>query len=255
MTGLASSFFICLWAIASWSPALHAQFKIPELTSPVVDAGGMIAAQDAEFLRQLIVRFKETHQAQIQVLTVKTLSGVPIEQAAIQVTDAWKLGDKKRDDGILLLVAAEERKIRIEVGQGLEGDIPDIKAKRIIADVMGPAFRQSGPSTGIVVGVFQIMKLIDPQFTDADGRMTDEMSSPVAERRPRSLIQKYQNIFIFIFMIVIFFLNFLKPGGGGFYRGGRGGWGGGGFGGGGRGGGGWSGGGGGFSGGGSSGDW
>lgn len=249
MNLLASSFFICVLAISSWSQNLHAQFVVPELTSPVVDAGGMISARDADFLRQLIIRFKENHQAQIQVLTVKTLSGVPIEQASIQVTDHWKVGDKKRDDGVLLLVAAEEHKIRIEVGQGLEGDIPDIKAKRIIADVMVPAFRQNSPSQGIVIGVFQIMKLIDPQFTAGDGEI---VRAP--ERETKGLFRKYQNLFIFIIMIVIFLLNLLRPGGGRFYGGGWGGGLGGGFGGG-RGGGGWSGGGGGFSGGGSSGDW
>ena len=254
MNLLASSFFICLMAITTWSQRLSAQFVIPDLASPVVDEGNMISARDKQFLRDLIVRFKEKHQAQIQVLTVKTLSGIPIEQASIQVTDQWKLGDKKRDDGVLLLVAAQERKIRIEVGQGLEGVIPDVKAKRIIADVMVPLFRQSGPSQGIVMGVYQILKLIDPQFADSELGETGNETSFQEDKQ--TLFQKYQNLFILLFVILIIILNNLRPGGGRRFYGG--GWGGGGFGGGfggGSGGGGWSGGGGGFSGGGSSGDW
>lgn len=248
----AVSFFAFVFLLGS--PSVRAQFLVPELTSPVVDEANIISGKDERALRDLLHLFKKDHQAQIQVLTVRTLGGVSIEQAAIQVVDQWKLGDQKRDDGVLILVAAEERKIRIEVGQGLEGVIPDVIAKRIISDVMIPVFRQSSPSQGIVVGVYQVLLAIDPNFKAVSSGSPDSFESD-----ERTIVQKYEGLFILIFIGIFFLLNLFGPRGpGGRFRGGIGGWGGvGGFGGGfgGSGGGGWSGGGGGFSGGGASGNW
>ena len=224
----------------------QAEFRVPPLTSPVEDLAGIISTQDEKTLRALIREFQSQNKAQFQVLTVKSLEGMPIEQASIQVTDQWKVGDAKRDDGVLFLIAAVDRKIRIEVGQGLEGVLPDIKTKRIIEDVMVPVFRQSSPSQGILVGVYQAMKTVNEEF-HATGTKGGEYQTP---RKKESL----KTILIFlIFVVIAIFGRFINPRGGG-----RGGFYGGGFGGGGFGGGsggGWSGGGGGFSGGGSSGSW
>jgi uncharacterized protein len=227
----------------------RAEFKVPPLTGPVVDNGELITAHDENLLNSLIRQFQQTHQVQLQILTVSSLEGESIEQASIQVTDAWKLGDKKRDDGLLIFVAADERKIRIEVGQGLEGVIPDAIAHRVIADVMVPLFRQGNSSQAIVLGSYQLMKIIDHDFS---GDETLQKYNP----DHRTLFERYEGLFVLLFVLLILFLNMLTPrsgryrGGGGWWMGGGGGWGGGGFGGGG-----WSGGGGGFSGGGASGGW
>lgn len=240
------AFSFCLFALVA-----HAEFKVPALTGPVVDNGELITPRDEELLGELIRKFQEKHQVQMQVLTVPTLDGETIEQASIKVTDSWKLGDKKRDDGLLIFVAADERKIRIEVGQGLEGVIPDVIAHRVITDVMIPLFRQGNSSQAIVLGTYQLMKILDHDFS---GEESLEKYNP----DQRTLFQRYEGFFILLFVLLILFLNMLSPrgrrGGGGWWiGGGGGGWGsGGGFGGGG---GGWSGGGGGFSGGGSSGGW
>lgn len=228
----------------------RAEFKVPALTGPVVDNGELITAHDEELLDSLIRQFQQTHRVQIQVLTVQSLEGDSIEQASIKVTDAWKIGDKKRDDGLLIFVSADERKIRIEVGQGLEGVIPDVVAHRVITDVMIPMFRQGNSSQAIVLGTYQLMKILDHDFS---GDETLQKYNP----DERTLFQRYEGLFILLFVFLILFLNMLTPrgrryrGGGGWWMGGGGGWGGGGFGGGG----GWSGGGGGFSGGGASGGW
>jgi uncharacterized protein len=242
--------FICFGLTAK------AEFIVPELTSPVVDEANIITGKDERALRDLLYLFKKNHQAQVQILTVRNLGGASIEQAAIQVVDQWKIGDKLRDDGLLILVAAEERKIRIEVGQGLEGIIPDVVAKRIVSDIMIPVFRQSSASQGIVVGTYQILLAIDPNFKSM------EAGSPESfDPDSRTIFQKYEGLFILIFIAFFFILNIFGPRGpSGRLRRGLGGWGGagmgGGFGGGfGGGGGGWSGGGGGFSGGGASGNW
>ncbi len=248
-------FSICTLAAAAiscgYSPTAMAAFQVPSLTGPVVDNAGMITSGDEQALRQAIRQFYSQKNIQIQVLTVSTLDGTPIEQASIQVTDAWKLGDQKRDDGVLVMVAAQEKKIRIEVGQGLEGVLPDIAAKRIISDSMAPVFRQAGPSKGILIGVQRIMDTVAPELA-SEHPAEQQFAEPRKKKNLPTLI-------IIIAFIILFILRASRGhfGGGGYGGGfgsGMGGGFGGGFGGSG-GGGGWSGGGGGFSGGGSSGDW
>lgn len=224
-----------------------ADFKVPALRGPVMDQVGYLSRSDRQDLMQLIYDFNRRGKAQIQVLIVDSLGGEPIEQASIKITDQWKLGDKAKDNGVLFLISAKDRAMRIEVGQGLEGAIPDIRAKQIISDQVIPLFRAQRFSTGIVVGVHEIMVLADKEF--ADERNIQEGAS-TGKNIPVGVI-------IFL-LIVISVLGRFGGGRGRYIRGGAwgggiGGMGGGGFGGGG--GGGWSGGGGGFSGGGASGNW
>lgn len=224
----------------------NAEFKVPALTGPVMDEVGYLSRNDRQELMQLLYDFNRRGQAQIQVLIVPNLDGTTIEQASIAITDKWKLGDEKKDNGVLFLISAQERKLRIEVGQGLEGAIPDVYAKRIISDQVVPLFRANRFSAGVVVGVHEIMRLADKEFA-AENNIQESTKGgdiPVA--------------IIILVLIVISILGRFGGGRGRHMRGGYGGgFGGGGFGGGGfgGGGGGWSGGGGGFSGGGSSGSW
>lgn len=224
-----------------------AAFQVPPLTGPVVDNAHIVDARDAEYLDQLIRQVYESAQIQLQVLTVASLDGEPIEQASIAVTDKWKLGKKGSDKGVLLLVAVSDHKVRIEVGQGLEGDLPDIYASRIIREVITPRFKQGDLSGGVVAGVQNIAAVVAPDVIHMK-----------AGRRSQSLHGDNAAVVIFIiFILFIIIVNMFKPRGGGFGGFGGGYYGGGGFGGGGgfSGGGGWSGGGGGFSGGGASGGW
>jgi uncharacterized protein len=234
----------------------RAAFEVPPLTGPVVDNAGMIDSDSAAMLDSALRRIRESGGPQINVLTVPSLGDEPIESASIKVTDAWKLGGSKKDDGVLLLVALQERKIRIEVGQGFEGDLTDLDSKRIIEDVMKPYFRAGRASDGIVVGVRAIVSKVAPDALKAFG---DEPQNVQREsRRERKGIPLPLIIIIIVFLL-IFGRRGGGRGGGGFLTGlalgslsGRGGWGGGG---GSSGGGSWGGGGGGFSGGGASGSW
>lgn len=228
---------------ASWA---HAAFEVPRLTGPVVDQVGVLRPQDRRDLEAVIRDYNSQGKAQLQVLMIDSLGDMPIEEASIKITDAWKLGTAKKDNGILFLIAPNERKLRIEVGQGLEGALPDVIAKRIIADTVLPLFKARNLSAGIVVGTYQIIKYIDQEYAD------QHLSRP--ETEPTKSIPGW--VIIVILLLLLFVGRFLPASS--FRGGGRGGWGGGGFGGGsfgGGGGGGWSGGGGGFSGGGASGSW
>ncbi|MBX3017875.1 MAG: TPM domain-containing protein [Bdellovibrionaceae bacterium] len=232
----------------------EAQFTVPPLREPVQDMAGVLDAGTKSELEALIRNAHAAGKIQLQILIVPTLGGEPVEQAALKVVDAWKLGTAKGDQGALFLVAINDRKMRIEVGQGLEGDLPDVTAKRILADRVAPFFRSGNYAGGIREGTLRILAAAGDEFVEA--APTDEgMSDQVAQ---------YIHLMILVVIILLSFLGRgrrrrggLAPFLGGYYLGSGGGWSGGGGGSswGGGSGGGWSGGGGGFSGGGASGDW
>lgn len=134
---------------------------VPALTSPVTDLTGTLTPDQVATLDQELRAFSARKGSQIAILVVPTTAPEAIEQYSIRVTDAWKLGRKGADDGVLLLVAKDDRTVRIEVGYGLEGVIPDAIAKRLVAEVITPRFKQGDFFGGLQAGVQQIVKLID----------------------------------------------------------------------------------------------
>lgn len=238
---------VLCWLLLVVATTAQAEFRVPTLSGPVMDEAGYLSRQDRQALMQLLYDFNRRGKAQVQVLVVESLQGLPIEQASIQIVDKWKLGDAKKDNGVLFLISAQDRQMRIEVGQGLEGAIPDVIAKRIISDQVIPLFRSKRFSDGIVLGTHEILRYADKEFADENiaAEQSQDNSLPLG-------------IVIFLVLVVMVLGRFgggggrrLRGGGfgGGGYYGGGGGWSSGG------GGGGWSGGGGGFSGGGASGSW
>lgn len=240
--------------------AAWAAFQVPQLTGPVVDEAGILSRAAEISLENSLRHLRANGGSQLQVLTVPSLGGTPIEQASIAVTSSWKLGTSKDDRGVLFLIARDERRMRIEVGQGNEGSLTDVQSKRIIEESVTPLFRTGDFDSGVIVGVYQIARATDPEIDIApylEGAVRKSSSS-----RPRLPINGWIIFVIFAWFIIS---NILGGGGGsklrrrsGIYYGGLGGLGG--LGGGrgwssGGGGGGWSGGGGGFSGGGASGSW
>lgn len=229
----------------------EAKFAVPSLTGPVVDDAQIMNSEAKGKLEGLLRRVFERGKVQVQVLTLKSLDGAAIETASIEIVDQWKLGAEKKDNGILFLIVPAERKMRIEVGQGLEGDLPDVIARRIIGDTVAPYFREGLYDQGVLAGVVEILKYSDPE-------VLGQVGVKVQDRPQKSSRQQGLPVWVIILIFIVVVLKKLMGhGGGASFRGGRGPWGGG-FGGGGfggRGGGGWSGGGGGFSGGGASGNW
>jgi len=232
-----------------------ADFVVPALTGPVVDQAGLLSADTERQLVNLLQSLHESGGPQIQVATLPDMGGLSVEEASIRLVDQWKLGGAKADNGVLLLVAAKERRVRIEVGQGLEGDLPDARASRIVQEVILPGFRAGQPDRALVNGVYAIIHYTDPKFLETAPRVGRSGGGRGGSGRPLGALE----LFI-LFIVGIFVLIKASLGRG--FRGGRGsgiwwGGGGGGFGGGfgGSGGGSWGGGGGGFSGGGASGGW
>jgi uncharacterized protein len=114
---------------------------VPALTARVTDQAGVLSAQQKSKLESVLAAFEARKGVQIAVLTVATVVPEEIEQYSIRVVDAWKLGRQGVDDGALLLVAVEDRRVRIEVGRGLEGALTDLVSNRIIDESIVPAFR------------------------------------------------------------------------------------------------------------------
>ena len=119
----------------------------------------MLAADRAQALEQQLAAFERDTGHQVVVLTIPSLEGDPLEDFSIRVAEAWKIGKKGSDTGAILLIAQKERKLRIEVGYGLEGVLPDATANRIIRDVIVPRFRANDYGGGIEAGVNAILNV------------------------------------------------------------------------------------------------
>jgi uncharacterized protein len=271
--------------------AAQGLLPVPPVEARVLDQTGTLTAGEQADLEQRLKAFEQRKGSQIAVLMLPSTAPETIEQYSIRVAEAWKIGRGKTDDGVLLLVAKDDRTMRIEVGYGLEGALTDATSRRIIGEIITPLFRQGDYFGGLGAGLQKIMDVIDGEPLPPPDHKWDH---------PRD---RFRNVFPVLFFgvfiaagvlravlgrmggavalaglvgVVTFFLSqvllfallagvgaFLlglitgSGGGGGFGPGGFGGYGGGGFGGGGfgGGGGGFSGGGGGFGGGGASGRW
>src|SRR5580700_11247106 len=124
-----------------WAFAASADVAVPPLSGRVVDQTGTLSSDTIASLTQTLKGLELRKGTQIAVLIVPTTQPETIEQFSIRVAEAWKIGRKKIDDGAILVVAKDDRKLRIEVGYGLEGSLTDVTAKRIIDEVITPKFR------------------------------------------------------------------------------------------------------------------
>ena len=270
--------------------AVGAEVAVPP-PARVTDLTGTLPAAEQQVLRDKLEAFEKRKGSQVAVLLVPTTQPEVIEQFALRVAEQWKVGRKGVDDGALLVVAKDDRALRIEVGYGLEGALNDATAKRIIDEIVVPKFRAGDVAGGVEAGVDRILSVIDGE----------PLPAPVAKKSVGNFGGNLESLFIVGFILVVVVGGVLRsivgkvpaatlvggaagviawlivgavfaglavaviafvftlasgsmPGGGG-RRGGIGGFPGGGWGGGGGGGGSWGGGGGGFGGGGASGRW
>ena len=264
--------------------AVGAEVEIPELSHRVTDLTATLSIQQVTALENSLAAFEAKKGSQIAVLIVPTTQPEDIAQFGIRVAEAWKIGRKNVDDGVILIVAKQDRKLRLEVGYGLEGVIPDAIAKRVIAETITPLFKSGDFAGGIDAGVTQLMQLIEGEtlpepynvpsaqldegafmfilfggliagsiLSAIMGRVTGGMLAGLGSGAVAALFFGLSFAALLVAFIVFFIVGIRHTGGGGGWSSGGGGYGGGGFGGGG---GSWGGGGGGgFGGGGASGSW
>jgi uncharacterized protein len=134
---------------------------VPQLTGRVVDQTGTLSSSDIGVLNAKLQAFETRKGSQIVVLIVPTTEPETIEQFSIRVAEAWKIGRKKIDDGAILVVAKNDRHLRIEVGYGLEGILTDVTSRRIIDEIITPKFRSGDFAGGISAGVDRMISVID----------------------------------------------------------------------------------------------
>jgi uncharacterized protein len=244
------------------SAAAHAEPNFPVLTSRITDQAGLLTADDYTAIQAELAALEQKSTDQVAVVTLKSLEGYAIEDYGYQLGRKWGIGQKDKDNGILLIVAPNERKVRIEVGRGLEPIMTDAMSSLIVQNAILPEFRRGDFSAGIRAGVRDIKDVL---LGDAEA-----VNERARQTRQGNGIDFWSTVLIVFWMCVVMFVLFSvvqsiknapQAVGGRRRRGGplvvpgsSGGWGGG-WSGGGGGGGGWSGGGGGFGGGGSSGSW
>ena len=168
-------------ALALAQPAGGDLVAIPPLQAHVTDLSGTLSAGQQAQLEQQLAAFETARGSQIAILLVPTVQPEAIEQFSIRVAEAWKIGRRNHDDGVLITVAKNDRKMRIDVGYGLEGAIPDAIAKRIISETMAPKFRQGDFAGGLSGAVAQMEKLIEgeslPPPAKADRGLTGSEGS------------------------------------------------------------------------------
>jgi len=259
--------------------------SIPPLTGRVVDLNGTLSAEQKRELEASLEAFEKRKGSQIAVLITGTTFPEPIESFAMRVAEAWKIGRKGVDDGIVVVIAKSDRAMRIEVGYGLEGAVPDAIAKRLTEEEFIPKFREGDFYGGLRAGLDRLVRVIDGEPLPAPKQEAGRGSEPrsiegylvlfmaiviavggvlrtLFGRLPAATIVgagtgllAWLIVAPVVVALLVGIVGFIFTLAGGGHRGGWGGGVGGGFGGGGFGGGGFSGGGGGFGGGGASGRW
>jgi uncharacterized protein len=163
--------FLLLLCLTAW-----AVVGVPELSRRVTDLTATLSADQVAALENKLAVFETQKGSQIAVLIVPTTGSKDIAEFGIEVADLWQVGRKSIDDGVILIVAKDDRKLRLEVGYGLEGVIPDAVAKRVISETITPYFKNGDYAGGIDAGIAQLISLIggealpEPTEGPADGQ-------------------------------------------------------------------------------------
>ncbi len=164
---------LCLLLLAATSlPAL----EVPKLTGRINDYAAILAPATVDQLENSLGHFETEQSTQIVVLTIPSLEGDSLENFSLKVAEAWQIGQKGKDNGLLLLIARDDRKMRIEVGYGLEGSLTDLVSGRIIRDVITPQFRKGDFDQGVINGTAAMMAAVKGEFVAEQVRTSGEGS-------------------------------------------------------------------------------
>lgn len=165
-------------AIAAWLTLGTAfALEVPPLEGRVNDRAGLLSPDQRAHIEARLAAYENKTGHQLVLLTIPSLEGDPIRDYGMRVAEAWKLGRKDRDDGVLMIVASQDREVAFEVGYGLEGDLPDVIVGRIIRDIIAPAFRRGDWAGGITGAIDAVIGA-----TGGDGTPLPE-PAPVRPRR------------------------------------------------------------------------
>lgn len=186
----------CLVLCLLWAGASAAQIEVPALRARVTDLTATLPATQLQALESKLAAFERERGSQVAVLLVPTTQPETIEQYAIRVAEQWKLGRAQQDDGVLLLIAKADRTLRIEVGQGLEGAIPDAVAKRIIEEQMLPRLRAGDFAGGVEAGIDAILGLIRGENLPAPAQAATSVGSAFEKALPMLFVLIFAGQFL-----------------------------------------------------------
>jgi uncharacterized protein len=190
-----------VFAVAAAAGGAAAAAKdVPYLSGRVVDEAGLLSAAARQRIDGQLATFERQTGDQVAVLVVAGLGGEPLEEYSIKVAQTWKLGQKGKDNGVLLLIARDDRKMRIEVGYGLEGTLTDLQSREILDDTIRPRFREGDFDGGVERGVDGILKVLHgealpPPRPAASGASVADM--PLGQRVVFTLV------FGLVFVVVV----------------------------------------------------
>lgn len=171
-----------------WTALAGAQVPVPPLSGRVVDQTSTLSAEQQASLSQTLEAFETRKGSQLAVLIVPTTAPEPIEQFALRVAEQWKIGRKNVDDGAILVVAKDDRTLRIEVGYGLEGALNDATSKRIISEIIVPRFKQQDFAGGITAGIDQVIRVVDGEPLPAPQERPNLGANDVQQFAPVTII-------------------------------------------------------------------
>ncbi len=196
-----SFLFILLFLVIDGAPVVAREISFPELRGRVVDEASVLNASDEQRISALLQEIETKSTDQIVVVTVKSLQGMAIEDYGIRLARHWEIGQAGKDNGVLLIVAPIERRVRIEVGRGLEGVLPDALAGLIIRRQILPLFKKGRLGDGILAGVKDIQSALNGDKAELEAR------SKIAKEP----MAAYLPLLFFIFWLVpfLYFLNSL----------------------------------------------
>jgi uncharacterized protein len=157
--------FLLLWFLIIFAPLSASALTVPPLTGRVVDNASILSPAAVQVLEKNLAAFEGKESTQIVILTINSLEGDSLEDFSLRVAEQWGIGQKGKDNGALLLISKNDRKIRIEVGYGLEGSLTDLTAGQIIRNIITPRFRNGDFDRGVIEGVSAMIAAVHGEFT------------------------------------------------------------------------------------------
>lgn len=191
-------------------PQLSLAATYPSYQGYVTDTARLLDQSTRQSLEQKLAQYDQTTTNQIAVLTITSLAGEPIENYAVKVFERWKIGQVGKDNGVLFLVAKDDRQMRIEVGYGLEGSLTDGAAGAIIRNVVAPRFRENDYPGGIIQGVEAIIaELQDGTESEVDVALGNNPLRQIGGQQIDNLLKQFGDFIVFIPMMFVYLLSYM----------------------------------------------
>jgi len=171
--------------VAMFSLVANALIAVPPLQGHLTDLTKTLSAEQAQAIEQSLTVFENRKGTQIAILILPSTGPEPIEPFSIRVAEKWKIGRKRQDDGVILVIAKSDRTVRIEVGYGLEGVLTDLYSQRIISDILLPHFKRNDFYGGITAGIADIIQRIDQEPVADESSATEPSTKTAPDAAPR----------------------------------------------------------------------